>query len=255
MQIKFSTMPVRIFLVFMLSLCLWACQSQKKKVDEFAKYEGKDPHDIFVMGEQALGDSRYSDAITHFTAIETLYPYAPDAEQAKLESIYANYKREEFSVVISDAKKFLRFYPASPKADYAQYLQGLAYIEMGHGPFVRYLPLNIAERDLVNERLAFGIFNELIKRYPNSRYAPEVRARLVYLRNLFAKQEVAIADYYMRRGAYVAAINRANYVVEHFPKTSSTADALRLLHKAYVNLNMHDRAAQVQKLLQTNYSK
>lgn len=255
MQIRISNVSSKILCIVLLSIFLWGCQTSKKKVDEYAQYEGKDPHNIFVMGENALRDGRYSDAVKYFTAIETLYPYAPDAEQAKLDSIYANYKREEFSTVISDAKRFLRFYPASSKADYAQYMQGLAYIEIGHGPFVRYLPLNIAERDLVNERVAFTTFNELLKRYPHSRYAAEVRARLIYLRNLLAKQEVAIADYYMRRGAYVAAINRANYVIEHFPKTSSTRNALVILHKAYKRLKMQDRALQVQKLLQTNYTK
>ncbi len=239
-----------IFLVLSVSL-FTACN--KNTPDTYAQFEGKDPQKLFIEGEQQMIDGHYTDAIKTFDAIEALYPFSASAEQAKLETIYANYKRDDMPATITSAKQYLHIYPTSKHADYALYMKGLAQFETSHGILSQFLPINVNERDLTNERHAFDDFNELLARYPNSPYAPDVRSRMIYLRNILARQEIAVADYYMRREAYVAAANRANYVINHFDQSPEVVDALVILVRAYHKLGMPELSKQSMDVLVANY--
>jgi outer membrane protein assembly factor BamD len=242
--------------IFFLSLCvlaLTACSSHKKKTDPYKDFEGKEPHALFVDGERELADGNYGGALKNFNAIETLYPFSQDAEQAKLDSVYAHYRHDELPETVTAAKQFLHLYPRSKHADYAYYMKGIASFETSHGVLAEFLPIDIAARDLSNERAAFEDFSELLVRYPNSQYAPDAKKRMIYLRNMLAKQELSIAHYYLDRGAYVAAANRASYIIDHFNQAPQIVDALALLVKAYRLLELPDLAEQTMKILAENY--
>lgn len=216
-------------------------------------FKGQSAEQIFTGGEKALAKGRYGSAVKHFEAFDSLYPFAPESEQAHLDIIYAYYKSGDLASAVAAADRFLHLYPRSARADYALYLKGLANYEQDRAWFIRYLPLDQSERDLGTAKEAFDDFSQLLRAYPNSSYAPDARQRMVHLRNLLAKYEVNIAQYYMQRQAYVAAANRANYVLQHYQQTPAMVDALGIMVKAYKKLGMNDRADEAWHVLQLNY--
>lgn len=241
-------------IALLVSFILLACQTgHKSKQDEFTKYEGREPAKLLADADRALKDGRYHEALAQFDAITYLYPDAKEVKQARLDSIYARYKMDELPATIVEAKQFLVLYPEDPGAAYALYVQGVANMNASHGFLVKYLPIAIAQRDLSNEREAFEAFSQLLKNYPKSPYVQDARQRMIYLRNLLAEHELAIADYYWRSKAYVAAANRANYIILHYAESSSTPKALALLAKAYQRLHMPAQARAVQQIHNANF--
>ncbi len=153
----------------------------------------------------------------------------------------------------SSAERFIRLHPQHPNVDYAYYLKGLASFDQDRGLLARFLPLDMTKRDPGAARDSFNEFAQLTTRYPNSRYAPDAKARMVYLRNLLAANEIHVAHYYLKRQAYVAAANRGRYVVENFQGTPSVGDGLAVMTEAYQRLKLDDLAASSLQTLTLNY--
>jgi outer membrane protein assembly factor BamD len=191
------------------------------------------------------------DAGDYELAIE--YPFGELAEQAQLETAYAYYKFEEYDSAISAADRFIKLHPRHPKVDYAYYLRGLAAYHKNDTPYDIIAPQDPSERDPGSTRDSFNYFAELVKKFPKSKYVPDAIKRMKYQRNLLAKHEIHIANYYMKRGAYVAAANRAKYVVENYSQTPAVAEALTVLSEAYKNLKMDDLASDTKRVLKKNY--
>lgn len=215
--------------------------------------EGWPPDKIYAKAKEALGSGDYETAVKYYEALQARYPLGAYAQQAQMEIAYAYYKYEETEAAILAADRFLKLYPRHPKADYIYYLKGLINYGVSLGTIERYLPVDLSQRDQAAAKRAFHNFAELLKLYPESTYAADARQRMVHLRNNLARYELHVADFYLRRGAYVAAANRAQHVLTHFDGTPSMPDALTLLAKAYVLMGYEDLAADTLKVFELNY--
>ena len=208
---------------------------------------------LYDKARAAVRSGNYETAIDYFEKLEARYPFGRYAQQALLESAYAYYKFDEPDSAIATLDRFIKLYPSHPHLDYAYYLKGLANFNRGRDIIDRIVPRDPSERDPGAARQSFYDFEQLVKKFPNSRYAEDARLRMAYLRNNLANYEVHVADYYMRRGAYVAAANRAQYVIRHYDGTPAVPDALVLLVQAYRKLELDDLARDALRVLEYNF--
>jgi outer membrane protein assembly factor BamD len=243
----------RIFLIPLLSLflltsaCSWLNFGDE---DETVNWSASR---FYSEAKQALDDGDYDTAIDYFERLQARYPFGRYAQQAQLELIYAHYKQGETDMAIAAADRFIKTHPRHPFVDYAHYLKGLANYDRGVGLVEKLLPNDPTQTDTSNAQQSFNDFAELTQKFPNSRYADDARQRMLFLRNNMAAYEVNVADFYMRRKAYVAAANRAKYVVENYSRTPATVDALAIMSKAYLKLELTDLATDTLRVLQLNY--
>lgn len=235
-------------LLLIAILALTAACSSNEVVDE-----NLSETELYQQAQADLDSKSYTSAISKLKALESRYPFGRYAEQAQLELIYAYYKNVEPEAAKAAAERFIRLHPQHPSVDYAYYLKGLASFDQDRGLLARFLPLDMTKRDPGAARDSFNEFAQLTSRYPNSRYAPDAKARMIYLRNLLAAYEIHVAHYYLKRQAYVAAANRGRYVVENFQETPSVGDGLAVMVEAYQRLGLDDLAATSLETLKLNY--
>ncbi|MGD2112125.1 MAG: outer membrane protein assembly factor BamD, partial [Gammaproteobacteria bacterium] len=227
-----------------------ACSLLPEQVDKTKDWSASQ---LYSAAKEAMNDKNYEQAIDYFEKLEARYPFGRYAQQAQLEIAYAYYKYDEPDSAIAAAERFIKVNPRHPNVDYAWYLKGLTNYTRGRTLLDRVLPQDVSERDLGTMRDAYDDFYQLVKRYPNSKYAADSSQRMVHLRNNMARYEIHVAEYYMRRGAYVAAANRAATVIEDFQRTPAVPDALILMIRAYRKLDMENLAADALRVLSLNY--
>lgn len=203
--------------------------------------------------QRAMRAGNYPRAIEGLQQMEALFPFGRYAEQAQLEIVYAQYMSFNLESARASADRFIRLHPTHSNVDYAYYLKGLAAFNKNRGILDRIFATKLSKRDVTYARESYTDFAQLLARFPNSEYAPDARKRMVYLRNLLAEAEVSIANFYMRRGAYVAASNRARFVVENYGKTEAADDALAILIEASWKLGLEDTADDALQVLALNY--
>ncbi len=227
-------------------LALGACASTPEEdvLPEETYYEN---------ARSAMESGNFNEAERNLDLLETYYPFGRYAEQAQLDLIYSRYQNLDLEGARSAADRFLRLNPQSEHADYAMYMRGLASYNLDVGLATRYLGVDPTDRDPGEQRQAFQDFSDLLSRYPDSEYANDARQRMIAIRNRLAELELHAARYYIRRQAYVAANNRARYVVENFPNTPSTEEALILMAETYQVLELGDAARDAIRLLAVNY--
>ncbi|WP_068829186.1 outer membrane protein assembly factor BamD [Pseudomonas sp. BMS12] len=225
-----------------------ACSSNKPEVDE-----NLSESELYQQAQEDLDNNSYNNATAKLKALESRYPFGRYAEQAQLELIYAYYKNAEPEAAKSAAERFIRLHPQHANVDYAYYLKGLASFDQDRGLIARFIPLDLTKRDPGAARDSYNEFAQLTSRFPNSRYSPDAKARMVYLRNLLAAYDIHVAHYYLTRQAYVAAANRGRYVVENFQETPAVADGLAVMIEAYQRLELNDLAATSLETLKLNY--
>lgn len=244
-----SSLSIRLFgLAFLaLALVITGCRKDKGFEDSLTASE------MYEAAKKSLDNGAWDRAILQYKGLQTRYPFGRYTEQSMLDLSYAYYKAREPENAISNLNRFIRTYPTHPNVDYAYYLKGLVNFEQNMGFLERMMPNRVHDRDQSAARDAFNDFNELLRRFPDSRYVADARQRMVFLRNNLAAYEVEVANYYMRRKAYVAAANRARYAVENYPGTPQSADALVVLHQAYTELDLPALADGAMQVLQTNY--
>ena len=240
-------MQVKHLLLIAMFALTAACSSNDTISENLGEAE------LYQQAQADLDDRNYTSAINKLKTLESRYPFGRFAEQAQLELIYAYYRNTEPEAARSSAERFIRLHPQHPSVDYAYYLKGLASFEQDRGMLARFLPLDMTKRDPGAARDSFNEFSQLTSRFPNSRYAPDAKARMVYLRNLLAANEVHVAHYYLKRQAYVAAANRGRYVVENFQGTPAVADGLAIMTEAYQRLDLADLAETSLATLKLNY--
>lgn len=239
----------RILAAILLTL-LAGCSLLPEQVDET---KGWSASKLYNTAKEELADANYTKAIELFEKLEARYPYGPFAQQAQLEVAYAYYKDSEPVSAIAACDRFIKLHPNHAHVDYAYYLKGLANFIEDQSLFAKLGSQDMSERDPRAAREAFDTFKELITRYPDSKYAADATARMKYLVNALASHEVHVAQYYYKRGAYVAAINRSKYVLEHYPQAPALEEALYLMAKSYEGMKLHDLGKDSLRVLQQNF--
>lgn len=208
--------------------------------------------ELYQQAQSSLDQGRYSTAVDQLEALDTRFPFGDYAEQAQLELIYAYYRIENWEAARAAASRFIRLHPDHPQIDYAYYLRGLAAYQAGRFSLEGLELIDISKRDLGASRDAYVDFGELVRRFPDSPYAADARQRIIYLRNVLARHELQVADFYLRKGAYLAAVERGRWVLEHYPQATATRDALATMVEGYLGLNMRERARDVLATLVEN---
>ena len=207
----------------------------------------------YTSAQDSLRAGNYAGAIQKLQLLESRFPFGRYAEQAQLEIIYAYFKSAQPEAARSAADRFIRLHPTHPNVDYAYYLKVMVSFERDKNFLSNILPMDPSTRDPGSARESFNDFSQLIRRYPNSEYAPDAQQKMKYLRNLLAASEVHVARYYIRRGAYVAAANRGRHVFENFQESVAVPDALAVMVEAYQLLELFELADQTLLVLSTNY--
>jgi outer membrane protein assembly factor BamD len=243
-------MPViRPLIVTILVAGLAGCGMLTKEYDQT---EGWTAAEIYTKAAREMDSGNYQGAIEMYQKLETRYPFGRYAMQGQLDVAYAHYKAEEPEAAIAAADRFIKLYPQNPYVDYAYYLKGIVNYNRSVGFIDRFVPTDASQRDPGSALDAFEDFSILVQQFPDSRYAGDARQRMLYLRNNLAKNEVNVARYYMKRGAYIAAANRAQYVIERFQRTPAVEDALVVLIDAYEALGKTGPASDARRVLDLN---
>jgi outer membrane protein assembly factor BamD len=212
---------------------------------------------FYREAKEKLDDGEYEAAIKYFETLEARYPYGRYAEQAQLEIAYAYYKHDEPALALAACDRFIRLHPTHPHVDYAYYLKGLVNFH-GEKSIINWLlgaKDDLSDRDPKGARESYNAFREVVERFPRSRYAEDARARMTYLFEAQARYEIQVARFYYERGAYVAAVNRAKYALENYPRTPATEDALGLQALSYQRMGMTKLLNDTLRVLRKNFPK
>jgi outer membrane protein assembly factor BamD len=240
--------PSRVLLVA-AGIAMLAAGCRSHRADE-AK---SGPEVIYARAQKAMKNSSYNEAIKQLEALQSRFPFSAPARQSQLDLIFAYYKARQTDPAIDAADTFIRENPTNPRVDYAYYMKGLVYFERQANWLERKFNVDLSQRPPVNARKSFDAFQQLIEKFPHSVYVSDARQRMVFLRNRLADFELHVAQYYMRRGAYVGAINRAKYCVENYDGAPAVKGSMKVLVDAYRDLKMTDLAADAERVYADNY--
>ncbi len=210
---------------------------------------------LYAEAKANLADGEYQSAIDLYEKLEARYPHGAYAQQAQLETAYAYYKFEEPESAIAAADRFIKLHPRHTNVDYAYYLRGLVTFPARKSIFEFIFPQDESKRDPNSSLESFNYFSELVRKFPNSKYSKDAVLRMRYLRNKVARHELHVAKYYMRRQAYIAAVDRASYVVEHYQQTPAVSEALLIMVDGYKKLNQPRLAQDAQRVYDQNAEK
>lgn len=208
---------------------------------------------FYSEAKNALDKGDYTNAIKYYEKLETRYPFGKYAQQAQLDIIYAYYKFDEPESALVAADRFLKLYPRHPKVDYVYYLKGVVNFELTQGLLDRFLPLDRSQRDQGTALRSFRNFSRLVTNFPKSKYSKDARLRMIYLRNRLAQHELHVATFYMKRGAYLAAANRAKAVIASYQGSKAMHKALIILAKSYKIMGLKELSNDALKVLKLNY--
>lgn len=200
-----------------------------------------------------MNSGNYTKAVEYLEKLEARYPYGRYAQQAQIEIAYAYYKDGERASAIAAADRFIKLYPNHPNVDYAYYLKGLVNFNENRGFLSALTSPDMTDRDPKASREAFFAFKEVVTRFPESKYAKDATERMRYLVNALAAYEVHVARYYIKRGAYVAAANRAQFAVKNYPQAPTTEEAVYILVLAYDELGMTTLRDDAKRIMTTNF--
>ncbi|OUU80143.1 MAG: hypothetical protein CBC38_01740 [Gammaproteobacteria bacterium TMED78] len=243
MVIIYKKIFTSIFLIFLLSSC---SNSENNILEGGAE-------DFYQRGIDAMSDGNYPNSLAYFQALEANYPFSNLTRQAKLDIIYVYYKSRQPELAIDAAEEFERENPTHPRVDYSLYMVGLAYFDQTPNIIERWFNVNLDVRPPKDTLQSFLSFQELLRRFPESQYAPDARERMIFLRNRLAAYENHVADYYIRRGAYPAAINRTKYALEHYSGSPELELSLNLMINAYEMMGMNNLASDTKRILEENF--
>ena len=243
---------LRPALVLALVLAVTGCSSVKGMFKDADTNEGLPVAELYDKGHSYMQGGRWSTAAETFGRLIAQYPYGPYTEQALMEQAYAQYKAGKHEDAVSSIDRFIRTYPTHKNIAYFYYLRGLANMSRNTVFLARAFKLDTSSRDLQAPQQAYNDFNIVATRYPNSRYAGDARQRMVFLRNEFARYELNTGLYYLRRGAWVSAVERATHLLETYPQSAYQADAVALMAEAYTRLGNQALAADARRVLQQN---
>lgn len=247
-----SVLPrLLIVVAVVLAMLLSAgCSGLGDKADETA---GWSANKLYSEAKDSMRGRDWAKAIKYLEKLESRYPFGRFAQQAQLDIAYSYYKENERASAIAAADRFIKLHPNHPNVDYAYYLKGLVNFNEDGGLFARFASTDLTERDPKGARQAFDALRDLVTRFPDSKYAPDAAARMRYLVNALAQNEVHVARYYMKRNGFVAAANRAQFVVQNYPRTPAVEEAVFIMVKAYDKLGMTELRDGADKVMRTNF--
>ena len=213
----------------------------------------RDVTEAYELAEKARNGQNYRKAISIYEALQARFPFSDFAKQIQLELMYCYYKVDRPDEAVSAADQFMRENPTHARVDYALYIKALTYFERDPSFLERWFRRDLEGRPPRDGELAFSLLRRLVERYPASPYAEDAQQRLVYLKNRLAAYENSVARFYLERGVYVAALNRAKGAIEQYNGASSGRDSLDIMAEAYDGLGMTDLAADTRRVMQANF--
>ncbi len=237
----------RALLVACSLLAIASCGYKERQAEQLQPgHMYEKAHDLMYGGD-------YRGAIRYYEALDARYPFSDEARQGRLDIIYAYYRARQQEAAQDAADTFIRENPTHPRVDYAMYLRGLIYFERSPNFLERWLNTDLSERPPQDVRRAFDAFDQLIKLHPKSIYAADARQRMIFLRNRLADYEVYVADLYLSRQAYVAAIDRSRYCIENYDGAPAVRHALEVMISGYKGLGLDELAQRSQEVFALNY--
>jgi len=235
-------------LIVVLGLSLAACAGNDEQRTEIQSIT-----EAYEKAQQYAAGNNYARAIQIFEAIQARFPFSDLSRQIQLELMFAYYKSGKPEQAVDAADTFVRENPIHPRVDYALYIKGLAYFESDPGFLESWFNKDTTKRPPKDIELSYSAFRRLVERFPSSQYAPDAEQRMLYIKNRLADYENHVADYYLRRGAYVAALNRARTALEQFNGAEGNPRSLEIMAAAYDKLGMSELAADTRRVLSTNF--
>ena len=248
LQAKLSALPA----VALLSVAALLSACSTTEDDKTANWS---VNKLYAEARDEVNSGSYDKAVPLFEKLEGRAAGTPLAQQAQLERAYAQYKSGDQPTALQTIDRFMKLHPASPAIDYALYLKGVVNFNDNLGIFAALSRQDLSERDQKAAKESFESFKELVNRFPESRYAPDARARMTYIVDSLAQYEVHVARYYYNRGAYVAAINRAQNAITDYKDVPALEEALFILMRSYDALGMNQLAGDTRRVMEKNYPK
>lgn len=242
-------MTKKYALVLATAIMLGACSSDPQQVH----IPDSSPQKIYQDAKHSLEKGNVSTAISQLETLMSRYPFGPHADQVQLDLIFAYYRAGEADKALASIDRFVRLNPTHPDIDYALYMRGLTQLDMDSDWFHELFNVDRADRDPANVRGAFIDFSRMLQQYPESSYAPDARLRMISIKQRLARHEIAVAKYYIKRDAWVAAANRGKYVLEQFGDTPATEKALEIMIRSYDELGLPELRDDAISVLQLNY--
>ena len=232
-------MKNKFLILFFSILVLMGCASNEKEDAEPPEVQ------LYRLAQDRINAQNYLGAVDSLVRIERFYPFGVYAEQARADLIYAHYMSGDYDQAYAASEKFIRLYPRNTNVDYAYFMKGMTGYYADEGLLGNLFSLSLAKRDISGAMQSYADLTEFLIRYPESEYIDAARERLIFLRNLIASSELDGAEYYIKRGAYLAALNRANYVLKNIPNSTETQRALDIMKKSFIELGYEEYAEKV----------
>lgn len=243
---------LRPVLLVALVVAASGCSGIKGMFKDKDKNEGLPVSQLYDNAHNSMEQGRWSTAVETFGRLIAQYPYGPYTEQALMEQAYAEHKAGKYDEAVSTIDRFIRTYPTHKNIAYLYYLRGLSNMSRNTVFLSKAFKLDMSTRDLQAPQQAYNDFSIVATRYPNSRYQADARQRMLFLRNEFARFELNTGLYYLQRGAWVSAADRATYLLETYPQTEYQNDAVALLGESYTRMGNATLAADAKRVLQQN---
>ncbi len=241
----------KIAFILCLSFFLQACNSFSSEKKE--EYAGWTVEQFISASKEELANEKYKKAIELLEQLDSRYPFGSHSAQTQLDLTYAYYKNGDSEAALASADRFIKTNPRHQNVDYAYYLKALINFNRDLGFLDRYVPSDSTQRDTLFTETAYLSFKELVRRFPNSQYIADSKQRMVFLRNAMARHELHVTRFYMDREAYVAAANRANYIIQNYANTPAVPYALEIQIEAYNILGLQELEGQSSRIYTYNY--
>ena len=245
---------IQVLFLFGLIIALSSCKTWWGNDDDDKNpFKGMTVEQLHTESQKALRKKEYASAIKRLEAIETMYPFSDYTESSQMDLIYAYYKNEDYPSAAATAERFIHLYPRAKNVDYAYYLRGLSNFQQTRGVFAKILPMDEAWRDPGTQTQAYSDFAVLIQKFPESKYKANALQRMIYLRNMFAQHELNVSKFYFKRKMYVAAIERAGYLVKNYPQAPTVKEALVIMYDSNRALGLNKAADEAMAVYQATY--
>ena len=207
---------------------------------------------LYSSSQQSLHSGNWQLAIERLETLDSRYPFGAYSEQVQLDLIYAYYKNANLPMAMASIDRFLRVYPGAPKTDWVLYMRGLTNMGEGGSFLNNALGVSKAARDTSTSQQAFEDFQLLLSRFPNSPYNADAQKRMVYLKNLLANHDLDIAKFYLKRGAWIATVNRCQQIQRLYSNTKAAKESLPIMLQAYEKLKLATPIANTKALMKAN---